>query len=88
MLLHHVVLIFVLPPCLQYVMHFPKGEKYVSLLRDAPADAPEAQLHLQAERQRLMRLVKQQVAESAAVTEADEGIKAGQVRVKASEWDR
>ncbi|GAX82616.1 hypothetical protein CEUSTIGMA_g10042.t1 [Chlamydomonas eustigma] len=57
---------------LEYVMHFPKLEKYVSLLRDA--DTPEAQEHLQQERQRLRLLVKQQLTEVAAVTEADEGL--------------
>jgi hypothetical protein len=52
-------------------MHFPKLEKYVSLLRDA--ETPEAQEHLVQERQRLRLMVKQQLAEVAAVTEADEG---------------
>ena len=56
-------------------MHFPRGEKYVSLLKDAPEDAPEAQAHLAAERQRLRLLVKEQLSETAAVTEADEGLK-------------
>jgi hypothetical protein len=66
---------------IQYVLHFPRGEKYVSLLKDAPVDAPEAQAHVIAERQRLRLLVKQQLSESATVTEADEGIKStGQVR--------
>ena len=61
-------------------MHFPKCEKYVSLLRDASEDAPDAQAHLASERARLRLLVKHQVAESAAVTEADEGRAGGQVR--------
>ncbi len=55
----------------QYVIYFPKGEKYVSLLKDA--ETVEAQAHLQAERQRLRELVKQQIQEQAVVTEADEG---------------
>lgn len=56
---------------LLYVRHFPKGEKYVSLLRDA--QDPTAQQHLQQQRARLRALVAQQLAEQAAVTEADEG---------------
>ena len=47
----------------------------MSLLKDAPEDAPEAQAHLAAERQRLRLLVKQQLSETAAVTEADEGLR-------------
>lgn len=56
---------------LQYVIHFPKGEKYVSLLKDA--DTPEAQTRLEEERTRLKKLVKLQLAEMALVAEADEG---------------
>ncbi|GIL58622.1 hypothetical protein Vafri_13636 [Volvox africanus] len=56
---------------LLYVKHFPKGEKYVSILRDV--EDPEAQKHLEAERERLRSIVRRQVAEVAAVTEADEG---------------
>ena len=56
----------------QYVLHFPRGEKYVSLLRDAAADDADGQAHLDAERQRLRTLVKRQLAESAVITEADE----------------
>ncbi|EIE27289.1 hypothetical protein COCSUDRAFT_45805 [Coccomyxa subellipsoidea C-169] len=56
---------------LQYVVHFPKGEKYVSILRDA--EEPAAQAALIAERDRLRALVHKQQAEIAMVTEADEG---------------
>lgn len=38
-------------PLLQYVLHFPKGEKYVSLLKDA--DDPADQARLESERARL-----------------------------------
>lgn len=57
---------------MQYVMHFPKGEKYVSILKDA--EDPEAQGRLQAERDRLRALVVQQLREQAAMEEADEGM--------------
>ncbi|GLI59630.1 hypothetical protein VaNZ11_001555, partial [Volvox africanus] len=56
---------------LMYVKHFPKGEKYVSILRDV--EDPEAQKNLEAERERLRAIMRRQVAEVAAVTEADEG---------------
>ncbi|GAB4819147.1 hypothetical protein N2152v2_006193 [Parachlorella kessleri] len=56
---------------LQYVLHFPKGEKYVSLLKEAPT--PEEQQKLEAERARLRALARKQLAEAALVTEADEG---------------
>lgn len=64
-------------------MSFPKGEKYVSLLRDA--EDAEAQAHAEAERLRLRRLVKQQLAESAVVTEAHEGQGAGVHKVRRRE---
>ena len=56
---------------LEYVMNFPKGEKYISLLKEA--ETPEAQAHLDAERIRLRALVKKQLAEEALVADADEG---------------
>eukprot|EP00887_Chlorella_sp_A99_P007649 scaffold20.g7649.t1 len=56
---------------LQYVLHFPKGEKYVSLLKDA--QGAEAQARLDAERARLRALVATQLVEAALVGEADEG---------------
>lgn len=56
---------------LEYVLHFPKGEKYVSLLKDANDE--EAQKVLQAERKRLRALVKKQMADEAIVTELNEG---------------
>lgn len=58
--------------CLQYVLHFPKGERYVSILKDAAE--PEAQAKLDAERIRLKAVIKRQLAESAMLTEADEGL--------------
>ena len=56
---------------LQYVLHFPKGEKYVSILKNA--ENPEAQEHLEAERSRLRAQVKRNLAEIALVAEPDEG---------------
>ena len=58
--------------CLQYVLHFPKGERYVSILKAAAE--PEAQAKLDAERTRLKTVIKHQRAESAMLTEADEGL--------------
>ena len=58
--------------CLQYVLHFPKGERYVSILKEAAE--PEAQAKLDAERTRLKAVIKHQLAESAMLTEADEGL--------------
>ena len=57
---------------LQYVQNFPKGEKYVSLLKDA-AD-PEAQIALDAERERLRALVRQRVADEIMLSEVNEGV--------------
>ena len=57
---------------MQYVMHFPKGEKYVSLLRNASSE--DAQRVLEAERQRIRAKVKQQLADIAMITQADEGL--------------
>lgn len=56
---------------LQYVLNFPKGEKYVSILRDATD--PVAQQHLESERQRLREIIKKQLAEEALLAEPDEG---------------
>ncbi len=61
----------------QYIKHFPKGEKYVSLLRNS--DDPEAQAKLEVERARLRQLVKLQMQEAAAIAEADEGRSLGAV---------
>lgn len=58
---------------LEYVLHFPKGEKYVSLLRDA--DTAEAQAHLESERRRLREIVKQKLRDDAIVNEPDEGVR-------------
>lgn len=58
--------------CLQYVLHFPKGERYVSILKEVAE--PEAQAELDAERTRLKAVIKHQLAESAMLTEADEGL--------------
>ncbi|DBA99881.1 TPA: hypothetical protein ACH3X1_013769 [Trebouxia sp. C0004] len=57
---------------LQYVMHFPKGERYVSIVKEA-ADA-EAQTKLESERKRLKAMIRHQLAESAMLAEADEGL--------------
>jgi len=56
---------------LEYVLNFPKGEKYVSLLKTS--EDPTAQEYLEEERSRLRSLVKQQLAEAALVAEPDEG---------------
>jgi len=53
------------------VVNFPKGEKYVSLLRNA--EDPEAQKVLEAERARIRVKVQQQMADIAMITQADEG---------------
>jgi len=52
-------------------MHFPKGEKFVSLLRNAAT--PEDQILLDAERARLRGLVRRQVADDMLLSEANEG---------------
>lgn len=65
--------------CLQYVLHFPKGERYVSILKDAAE--PEAQAKLDAERTRLKAVIKHQLAESALLTEADEGLGLAELHV-------
>ena len=57
---------------LQYVMHFPKGERYVSIVKEA-AD-PAAQAKLESERNRLKAMIRHQLAESAMLAEADEGL--------------
>ncbi len=57
---------------LQYVMHFPKGERYVSIVKEA-AD-PAAQAKLESERERLKAMIRHQLAESAMLAEADEGL--------------
>ena len=55
----------------QYVLHFPKGEKYVSVLRGA--EEPAAAAALAAERARLRALVHRQLADAAMLAEPDEG---------------
>lgn len=57
---------------LQYVMHFPKEERYVSVLKGAADPTAQAQLDLQ--RARLRALMKRQQAARAMLTEADEGL--------------
>ena len=54
------------------MIHFPKGERYVSILKQA-AD-PAAQAQLESERSRLMALVRHQLAEKALLADADEGL--------------
>lgn len=56
---------------LQYVLHFPKGEKYVSILKDPETEADRARV--QSERARLRALVAAELARAALVGEADEG---------------
>ncbi|KAK9806955.1 hypothetical protein WJX72_008651 [[Myrmecia] bisecta] len=56
---------------LQYVLHFPKGEKYVSILKDSNNSVSQALLV--SERTRLRALVHSSLADIAMVTEADEG---------------
>lgn len=56
---------------LEYVLHFPRDEKYVSLLKDP--DDPEELVRVQGERLRLRTRIKQRLADAAALTEADEG---------------
>ena len=58
-------------PVLQYVKHFPKAEKFVSLMKQA--DDPTAQEALDAERARLRALVRKQLAENALLAEVNEG---------------
>ena len=53
-------------------MHFPKGERYVSILK--AASDPEAQTLLLAERERLRKLVKHQLSEAALLADPDEGL--------------
>lgn len=53
------------------MLHFPRGEKYVALLRQAAE--PAAAAALDAERARLRALVRAQLAEAALLGDADEG---------------
>lgn len=53
------------------MLHFPRGKKYVSVLK--PAADPEQAAVLAAERTRLRALVHAQLAEAALVGDADEG---------------
>ncbi len=53
------------------MLHFPKGEKYVSVLKDS--ENPQVQAVIAAERARLRAIVHRQLADIAMVTEADEG---------------
>ena len=56
----------------QYILHFPRGEKYVSVMKQA--ESAEAQAVLDAERSRLRAMVSQRLAEAAMLAEPDEGI--------------
>ena len=56
---------------MQYVLHFPQGEKYVSVVKQA--DTAEAQAVLESERSRLRGLIAQQLTEAAMLAEPDEG---------------
>ena len=57
---------------MQYVLNFPKGERYVSILKEAAE--PEAQARLDAERTRLKTVIRHQLAEEAMIADADEGL--------------
>lgn len=57
---------------LSYVVNFPPGEVYVPLLRD-PEGSEENRRRVLAERQRLRKLVRDRLAETALITEGDEG---------------
>ena len=50
---------------------FPKGHKYVSILKTAGNPAAQAQLDQQ--REQLRQLARQQAADRAALAEGDEG---------------
>ena len=67
---------------LQYVLHFPKGERYVSILKKAAE--PEAQAQLVSERTRLKTLIRHQRAETAMLAEADEGLGQASPMVRSS----
>ena len=71
-----------LPPltvrAMQYVLHFPKGHKYVSILKTA--DTPEAQAQLEQQRAALRTLARQQAADAAALGERDEGRSLGMLQ--------
>lgn len=68
---------------LQYVLNFPKGEKYVSLLKEAAN--PEAQAALDEERDRLTALVRQRVADQIMLSEVNEGVlNSGDLRAEES----
>ena len=56
---------------MQYVLHFPQGEKYVSIVKRAAT--AEAQALLDSERSRLRGLIAQQLTEAAMLAEPDEG---------------
>lgn len=56
----------------QYVKYFPRGKRYVSLLRDA--EDPEGEARLETERACLRAMVRRQVADLAIVTQPDEGV--------------
>jgi len=58
-------------PVTQYVLHFPHGEKYVSIVKQA--DTAEAQALLDSERSRLRGLIAKQLTEAAMLAEPDEG---------------
>ena len=71
-------------------MHFPKGEKFVSLLKNA--DDPESQAKLEAERARLRGLVRRQMADDVLLSEANEGRREvpaadSPVQVRPAQWE-
>ena len=65
---------------LQYVLNFPRAERYVSILKEA--QEPEAQTELDAQRARLKALIRRQLAESAMLADADEGLNQEDMHVR------
>ena len=57
---------------LHYVMHFPKGYKYVSVLKNKD-ETPEAAEYLEKKRRRLRQIIKENMVKDAALAEANEG---------------
>ena len=56
---------------MQYVLHFPRGERYVSIIKEPEGAEERAAVH--SERARLLALIDSNIANQAIVTEADEG---------------
>ena len=63
---------------MQYVKFFPRGHKYVSIIKQA--DTAEGQAQLDAQRNTLRQLVKQRLADAAMLAEGNEGGVPAQVK--------